>query len=290
MSIPSASSASIEPLVDLGFTGAEAEVYIFLLSESPASAYRIAQVSGKPAAQTYRALESLARRGAVLVAEDKTRLWRAVPLDACLDNLQRTFFERRARAAEQLRRLPRPSSDHRVYRLTSPGHVIEQCRALLKSAKQIALIDVFPVPFRDLKDDIEKLVERKVSVAVKLYEDIELDGATLRVVAGDRKEVLDRWIGEQINLVIDGREFLSALLTKDGRGVHYAFWSANPYLSAMSYNGLICEMTLSLLSEGVREGAGESVLQAVLERCQPLYLSKSPVMEAIARPDVDQGD
>jgi len=54
-----ATSPAAELLVPFGFTNLESEIYVFLLGESPATGYRIAQAIGKPAANTYKAIESL---------------------------------------------------------------------------------------------------------------------------------------------------------------------------------------------------------------------------------------
>src|SRR5438874_1780106 len=77
----------IRALVELGVTGLEAEVYTFLLQESPATGYRAAQALGRPVAGIYKALEALAHRGAVVVEEGTTRQYRSVPGEELLGGL-----------------------------------------------------------------------------------------------------------------------------------------------------------------------------------------------------------
>jgi hypothetical protein len=67
---------SVRHLSTLGFTELEAAVYTFLVESSPATAYRVAQGIGRPVANTYKAVESLQQKGAVLVDETGTRLCR----------------------------------------------------------------------------------------------------------------------------------------------------------------------------------------------------------------------
>jgi len=69
---------SVKALADLGFTNLEAEIYAFLLQESPATGYRIAQAIGKPAANTYKAIQSLEQKGAVIVEAGSSRMCRAI--------------------------------------------------------------------------------------------------------------------------------------------------------------------------------------------------------------------
>ena len=65
--------AAVESLQELGFTETEALAYAGLVPISPATGYRVAQAIGKPAANTYKALESLEAKGAVLVESGAVR-------------------------------------------------------------------------------------------------------------------------------------------------------------------------------------------------------------------------
>src|SRR5262249_42168099 len=89
-------------LADLGFTALEAEIYLLLLAESPATGYRIAQRLAKPTANVYKGLESLEQKGAVLVGEGAGRLARAIEPDELLAQVERRFHSRRERAANAL--------------------------------------------------------------------------------------------------------------------------------------------------------------------------------------------
>ena len=57
--------ASVQALEDLGFTTVEAEVYIHLLHNSPATGYQIAMGINRTKGATYKVLASLAVKGAV---------------------------------------------------------------------------------------------------------------------------------------------------------------------------------------------------------------------------------
>src|SRR5215813_11412219 len=98
-------------LVELGFTALEAEIYTWLAGETSATGYRIAQGIGKPVANTYKAIESLHNKGAILIEEDENRLCRAVPAGELLRALERGFASRRDHAARALANLARPEGD-----------------------------------------------------------------------------------------------------------------------------------------------------------------------------------
>src|SRR3974377_860031 len=93
---------AIHALTDFGFTDLEAEVYVFLLQEWPAPGYRGAHALGKPVANTYKAIESLQNKGAILVDEGANRLCRAVPAEELLSQLERNFQRFRKKGARGL--------------------------------------------------------------------------------------------------------------------------------------------------------------------------------------------
>lgn len=164
----------VQTLVSLGLTALEGEVYTLLLRESPATGYRVAQALGKPAANTYKALESLARKGAVLVDEGANRQCRAVPSEEWLNQLERQFSARKQEASEALAGLCSSSYDDRIYQLTSRAQVLERCRAMLERCRHVAVMDIFPTLVPGLCEDIETAAARGVEVVVKTYEKTKL--------------------------------------------------------------------------------------------------------------------
>ncbi|RYE91976.1 MAG: TrmB family transcriptional regulator, partial [Myxococcales bacterium] len=141
----------METLVALGFTGLEAEVYAALVEEAPATAYRIAQVIGKAAANVYKAVESLERRGVIAVDDGDSRRLRAVAPVELLARVERDFERAHGRAQRALTRLRSAGDDERVYSLPEREQVIERARAMLLRAEQLALVDVFPEPLEELR-------------------------------------------------------------------------------------------------------------------------------------------
>ena len=265
----------------MGFTPVESEVYLYLLTTSPTSGYKIAKETGRPAPQVYRALDGLAQKGAILMAEGKTRLCRAVPVDTCLRNLERGFAHKKERAAEVLRDLPTPADDERVYRLESRDQVFERCREMLRDASRCVLLDLFPSPLQELRPDVEALVSRRIPTALKSYGKQSMDGIAHHVVPDDATRLIDQWPGNQINIVVDAGKFLWAMLSKDNESVLYAFWSANHYLGAMAHNGLISELSLTRLRQGIARDADSEELSAIMLESDPFFLSQNPAIATL---------
>lgn len=94
-----------------------------------------------------------------------------------------------------------------------------------------------------------------------------------------KKTVLAKWPGQQINLVVDARETLLALLSQDGSRVVQAVWTNSRYLSVFHYNSIASE----LLSHKYRELAPklrttdktlQHISQISLTNAQPPGLSE----------------
>jgi sugar-specific transcriptional regulator TrmB len=243
----------------------EAQVYAFLLQESPVTGYRIAQAIGKPVANTYKAIAALEAKGAVSVDDGASRLCRAVPVEELLARLERTFCERREQAAKALAEIQTVTDDDRVYQLRTRDQVMERARAMLQRAQQTAILDIFPEPLEELRPEIEAAVSRGVTIAVKAYGPIAIEGARVVVTLG-HETVRRRWPGQWVNLVVDGQEHMLAFLTSDGQGVHQAIWSESTYISWIYHSGIISEWLLADVRRRIEEGAApEAIREAINE-------------------------
>lgn len=259
---------SVERLVELGLTRLESSIYVFLLGESPATGYRVARGIEKPTANTYKAIESLESKGLLMVEDDEKRLYRAIPYEEMLGELERRFVRRRNAAAEALARITPPGDDDRVYRLRSTEHILERCRSMLERARTRVLVDAFPNPLDGVRNDLEAAAARGVEVTAKVYRDTSIPG--VRVVADYRGEsVLAGWSGQWLNLVVDAAEHLLAYLSPDGTSVLQAVWSGSPYLSWIYHCGIASEIALDEVAGAVSDGKSITGVRAVLDRYRP---------------------
>ncbi len=255
----------IKPLVDLGFTALEAEVYTWLLDEAPATGYRVAQALRKPAPNIYKAVESLEGKGAVIVDEGARRLCRAVPPEEVLGHLERRFRERKELAARALSELSPPKGDDRVYRLRSAEAVLERARTMLARAEEIVLVDAFPRVLEALRAELEKTGARGVDLAILTYAPAEVKHARV-ITAREGRETLGRWPGQWLSLTVDGREHLIAFLTPDIRSVRQAIWTSSLYLAWVYHGGLSAELILAAVERAVDEdGSPEDIRRTLTD-------------------------
>lgn len=233
-------------LAAFGFSEIEGLVYGFLLKESPATGYRISHGIGKPTANTYKAIASLAARGALTVDDGDNKQCRAVPPDELLARLERGFQDQKRAAEDALKDLFQDDADDRIYRLARPEQVMERARAMIERAEQMVLVDAFTAPLAGIREALVAAVKRKVRVAVQVYDDTHIPGALL--LRNDRSpEVISHWPGQHFTLVVDAREHLLALFAMDMSSVHQAVWSQSAFLSCLHHNHLACDFALTAL-------------------------------------------
>lgn len=276
----------VQALTKLGFTPLEAEIYAFLVQEPPVTGYRIAQALGKPAANVYKAIESLETKGAVLIDQGANRVCRAVPAEELLSHLDHAFQQRRSQAAERLAELRATQPDDRVYQLRTREQVFERCRSMLARCKSLALFDLFPDPLEALRHDIEATAARGVRVTVKAFLPVELPGVD--VILNPRgADVMAQYPGQWLILIIDGAELLIASLDAERREIHQAIWSSSVTLSWIFHCAFAAELLMSALMNAIDRGASLEDLQAAVAPYMRAGVQGSPepseVEAALAR-------
>lgn len=218
--------AGIRAFEELGFTRVEAEVYVYLVQHSPATGYAVAKAIGRTQGAAYKTLASLEARGAIEVNGGRNRLCRAVPPRELLERLDRHFQEQRRGAVVALSHLQPPEGDERIYRLTTVDQVYERCRAMLAGCRTIAILDLFPQPIDVLRPDISATVERGVAVLLSAYDPVDLPGVDV-TCPPPGKDVRQRMPLQWMSVFIDGRESLTAALSRDGHELYQANWTAS---------------------------------------------------------------
>jgi len=253
-----ADSDSVKLLADLGFTHLEAEIYTFLLQESPVTGYRIAQAIGKPAANTYKAIQTLELKGAVLVEEGTSRMCRAVSAEELINRLGREFQSKSNLARQSLSQVGQPTRDERIYQIRSKEQLFQQVREMIGAAKQVILGTVVGQVVPDFAEEFLAAVGRGVDVVLKSDRTIRIEG--VEVVPDDPNE----WGCAVIQIAVDGDQMLMGSFNRVGK-LTQAFWSRNPLIAVSSFKGLSSDICLSSLAIKIEEGAGPKRISRTLD-------------------------
>lgn len=267
-----AKSKILDLLRKLGLNQLEAEIYIFMLPQPPMTAYKIAKNVGKQTANVYKAVETLTRKGALIVEDGPSRRCRIVPPRVFLHRAEQDYREISLETRNALKNIEISPIDEYVYRLDSVEQVYAYCREMLEKAKVIVVIDSFPIPLRKIASLVTEAVERGVEVFVEAYEPITIKGAQIVLIPMADK-LVSQWSAQQLNIVVDGNENLMALLTRDGSDVLQAFWSNSLYLSCLHHGGRLCEQTLVRAIQARRNGASAEEIISIIEN-HPFFITR----------------
>ena len=227
----------------LGFTEIEAAVYCELLRAGASTGYKVSQAIGKAAANVYQALAGLAQRGAAMVDDGDTRVYRATAPEELLTGLQRDFEGARAAALRSLAALESPLADDRIYQLKTPVQLYERAAQMIVGARQILLFDLFPQPLQELLPLLVRAHARGVTVAGLCYGELPAVGFHVSQGRTDAA-AFERWPGMQLSVVADAHEHLLALLSSNGAAVRHGVWSDSAYLACLQHSGLAAEIRL----------------------------------------------
>lgn len=237
-------------LLDLGFTEIEAAVFCELTRLGPSTGYRLGKAVGKAAANTYQALETLSQKGAVLVDEGESKTWRAVPAGELIAQLTARFEQRSQSALAALATLKAPEAEARLYALKTPDQVLARARGMIAAARSVVLFDLFPQPFAALEPDLAQAAARGVRVLGQTYAPAETTVET--VSQAETTHQLAAWPGLQVTVIADGREHLTALISRDGERCRHGVWSDSVYLTCIQHSGLAAELIVGAEATGRR--------------------------------------
>jgi len=254
-----------EVLLEIGFNRLEAEVYVHMLTHEPSTAYKIGKLINKPTANVYKAIESLAIKGAVIVEDNKNKLCKAVNSDEFLNHYEKSILEKARSAKDLLKNLGSETVDEKSYSIDSVPLVFERFNSMMSRCKSIAVIDAFPKALEKVINSIEQATERGIDVYVEAYQPIKIKGADV-ICAPVGEKALEHWKSQQLNLIIDGEEHLITLMDNQLKEVKQAVWSNNTYMSCILHAGCLREQTIMKIMNEVDKPDFENKVKELLDK------------------------
>lgn len=268
---------NIEILTDIGFNKLEAEVYIYLLSNPPATAYKIGKEINKPTANVYKAIDVLSEKGAVLIEDNKNKLCKAVDINEFLTLYDKEMLAKTNKAREVLKNLSSDVYEQNTYKIQSIPLIFERFENMMKRCKKIAVIDAFPKTLQRVIPIIEETAQRGIDIYVEAYKDVEIKGAdVVNINKSVGSQTLDHWKSQQLNLIIDGEEHLITLMDNKLEKVIQAVWSNNNYISCILHAGSLREQTVFKIQNEIDNPDFENVAKAILKKQKFFFNSDIP--------------
>jgi sugar-specific transcriptional regulator TrmB len=238
------SALAVRAATNLGFSDLEAAVYVALLQDGPQTGYGASKLVKKPVANTYKALEALREKAAVMTSGGDPRIFRAVPPDELERKLNAAFLRRTRRAASTLAGLEKQGLDREVYRIGSLDAAIEKAKSLIGNAQHVVLVDAFPGARAIAEPGIAAARARGVKTLLKCYEPTK-SAAVRTLMPPDAKRILQRWPAQWLIIVVDGVAMYMALFNSSLDRLFSCIWSESPYISWVYHFTLASEFTLT---------------------------------------------
>ena len=127
--------SEVVQLMSLGFSEYEARVYIGLLRKSPATAYEISKNTGIPRANAYGTCESLVRKNAVEIIDDRPARFAPVPPEMLLANIAKQTTELCNVVVKNLKSLSQNEDHAFIWSLRGEGPVNAKISEMIADAQ-----------------------------------------------------------------------------------------------------------------------------------------------------------
>ncbi len=208
-------AVTIEEMKQLGFTGAEAQIYIFLLQHPDSTGYEVSKGTGLPRANTYQALETLAAKERVTAISLDPVRYAAVSPTRLLRRIQAETEQRCHDLEQQLTALEQPDELGHFWELAEHNRIEARLLELIASAQHRIAASLWAEDVERFKDVLLAARTRGCTIILNLFGEANADFATVYQHEGPEKVVG----GHVIALAIDFAEALVASLDAPATGV-----------------------------------------------------------------------
>ena len=179
--------------------------------------------------------------------------------------LKDSYLDKHRKTADALARL-KPSADtEKIFSLADPGQVFDRCRRSIEQAERIILVDAYPGVIKILKPWLEEAGSRGVTVVLQAYKPVDRRGVEV-IEYQNSAEMLGRWQGDWLIVVVDGAEYLFAFIGEDGRTVHNAIWCESAFMALPQHSNLALSFRASILEELIKKGASRKKIEKEMKR------------------------
>jgi sugar-specific transcriptional regulator TrmB len=235
----------------LGFTQLESDIYCYLLGSGLSTGYSIAKGINKPAANVYKALDSLSQKGGVVSSVGSSKSFDAVHWKELLDRQKEQFDQHIESLGEKLKLVNKREVDEQVYQMANREQVIQNSLNVIKNAEKIILADIEPDAMSVFSTVLIDAAKRGVEVRVKVYVPVTLPGVhvTLRDHAAD---IHEKSKDISFSICADGFEFVTAMLSQDTLSIIQAFRSHSALMNMIIHNYILYGQVLTDLKKQIK--------------------------------------
>ena len=260
-------------LREMGLSDLEAKVYIWLLENKRSTGYKIAVEIGKPVANTYKALRSLEKKGAVVRDNSSSKTYfDTIPVEEFLNKIEKEFNTKREKIITEVKKLDVQQEPIGIYELQSAELVYEKAIGMIKTAEDTLLIDCFPAPMKMIKEHLTEKRSKDIFIYVKNYSGEDIDN--VHQIKADNAELpISELDGQWLIVLKDTVESLIAFFNKDGTELNHCIWIKDPFISFVLFNGSAHEFNYTEVYEKVYNNENNKIekIKSVIQRYQNIY-------------------
>ena len=257
----------------MGLSELEANVYIWLLENHRSTGYKIAMQTGKPVANTYKALKSLENKGAVVRDNSSNKIYfDTIPVEEFLNKIEKEFSKQREKIIDEVKKLNVQQDPMGIYEIRSQELVYEKAIGMINSAENTLLIDCFPAPMKIIKEHLTKKRTKDISIYVKNYSSEDIDNVN-QIKAVNVELSIKDLDGQWMIILKDTTESLIAFFNKDGTELNHCVWIKDPFISFVLFNGSTHEFNFTEVYDKVYNNENNKIekIKKVNERYQNIY-------------------
>ncbi len=208
-------ATTLEEMKQLGFTGAEAQIYLYLLQHPLATGYEVSKGTTLPRANTYQALETLVAKERIIAVSQSPIRYAAVPPARLLKRIQEETQQRCQDLEQQLTALESPNGVGHFWELNEYSRIEARMIELINAAHQRIAASLWAEDLERLAQPLRVAHERGCTIILNLFGEASADFATIYRHEGPEKVVG----GHVVALSVDFSEALVASLDEPVTGV-----------------------------------------------------------------------
>lgn len=254
----------INQLMRFDFTEGEAKVYVSLIQQPDVSGYEAAKNSGVARSKVYEILDSLHRKGAIVISTgDKSKRYSAVGLTELITLLERKTKLELAQLGAMADDYSQPKDNQAIWTIADYQAAIVKVLELIEQTKETLMIQIWQ---EDLSEEIEQAVLKKreqgISVLFILYDrsgryETAIPNIFRHGFEESKLKTANRWI----TLASDGEQMMHMSVITDNN-IH-AIFTGHPSLTYFAQEYILhdayCLNLIDRLKDSVQDTFGSDM-------------------------------
>ncbi len=255
----------IDQLMQFNFTESEAKVYIALLQNAQSTGYEAAKSSGVSRSKVYETLDSLHRKGVIIVSMgQKTKLYSAVPVNELTNILERKIKQNLVNLSKLGNEFDSKLDTSAIWEINDLEATMQRAIEMIRGAQEELMIQIWaPELSKEIEDELLLAEAKGIRFLCILYDSKQKYQTKLGKVYrhGFEHDKIAERSSRWMTIVKDKESMLH--LSVDGVHVSQAFFTRNRTMTFFAEEYVMhdayCLRLIDHLRQTVKETFGEDM-------------------------------